>query len=92
MDLNAIKVYFFTRSAIRPTSHQDPQPIVLGTPLASFSSEGGGCDIDSHFKEHNIVFDTTFCGDWAGNVWGSSSCASKAATCNDFVGQNPSLS
>lgn len=34
------------------------------------------------------VFDTTFCGDWAGNVWGSSSCASKGS-CTDFVANNP---
>lgn len=42
---------------------------------------------------HNIVFDTTFCGAWAGatNVWDAtgSSCGAKAATCNDFVGNNP---
>lgn len=35
------------------------------------------------------VFDTTFCGDWAGAVWGSGSCASKAASCTDFVANNP---
>lgn len=34
----------------------------LGTPLAQFSA-GSGCDISSHFKEHMITLDTTFCGD-----------------------------
>lgn len=34
----------------------------FGTPTASFVG-GSGCDIDSHFKNHNIVIDTTFCGD-----------------------------
>lgn len=37
-----------------------------------------------------IVFDTTFCGDWAGNVWGSSATCSKlASTCEAYVGANP---
>ena len=26
---------------------------------------------------------------WAGNTWGNSACASRAATCNDFVRDNP---
>lgn len=33
----------------------------FGTPTAQFTG-GSGCDIDSHFKEHNIIIDTTFCG------------------------------
>ena len=36
------------------------------------------------------VFDTTFCGSWAGAVWESSSCASLAPTCNAYVQNNPS--
>ena len=50
---------------------------------------GDGCNIPSHFGEHQIVFDTTFCGDWAGAVWGSSGCANRASSCNDFVANNP---
>lgn len=34
----------------------------FGTPLAQFSG-GSGCDINSHFQNHQITFDTTFCGD-----------------------------
>jgi hypothetical protein len=85
---SAISIYFFPRYAIPAdiTSGQ-PNPSSWGAPQAKFS--GNGCNIDKHFKNHNIVFDTTFCGDWAGNVWGSSSCASKAATCTDFVANNP---
>ena len=37
------------------------------------------------------VFDTTFCGDWAGNVWSiDSACSSQAPTCQSFVQNNPS--
>lgn len=40
---------------------------------------------------NNIVFDTTFCGDWAGGVWSQdSTCASQANTCQDYVMNNPS--
>ncbi|KAF4505318.1 hypothetical protein G6O67_007279 [Ophiocordyceps sinensis] len=59
--------------------------------MARFAG-GSGCDIDSHFSNNQLVFDTTFCGDWAGNpdVWGSDkTCAAKAATCDDYVAANP---
>src|SRR5271170_1477062 len=37
------------------------------------------------------VFDTTFCGDWAGSVWsGDAVCASQAPSCQSFVQNNPS--
>jgi hypothetical protein len=54
-----------------------------------------GDDIDDfcvrckRVMNHNIVFDTTFCGDWAGNVWSQGNCASRAATCQDYVANNP---
>lgn len=48
------------------------------------------CPIDSHFANHNLVFDTTFCGDWAGAVWAQDqTCSALASTCQDYVGQNP---
>ena len=35
---------------------------------------------------HQQVFDITFCGDWAGQVWSqSSTCTSKASSCQDYV-------
>lgn len=41
------------------------------------------------FTDQQIVFDTTFCGDWAGNTWSSSSCSAKADTCDAYVQNNP---
>lgn len=75
----------------------------LGTPLAGFSSSGGGagpnstegygsCDVDKHFYDHTITIDTTFCGDWAGSEegWGGDAvCGRKAATCAEWVANNP---
>lgn len=87
---SAISIYFFPRNSIpSDISSGRPNPSGWGAPQAKFS--GNGCNIDQHFMNHNIIFDTTFCGDWAGNTWSSSqgSCASKAATCQAYVANNP---
>nr|POE49415.1 endo-1,3(4)-beta-glucanase [Quercus suber] len=86
---SAISIYFFEHgSAPSDISSSNPNPSNWGKPIAQYQ---GGCDIAEHFKGMQIVFDTTFCGDWAGAVWGSfSTCSAKASTCNDFVQNNPS--
>ena len=85
----AITVWFFARGAIAAgVLGENPDPSTWGKPAARF--ENTGCEIDSFFKDQRIVFDTTFCGDWAGNTW-SDSCAAKTGvqTCNDYVRDNP---
>lgn len=86
---DAIKVFFFPRGSIpADIDAGNPDPSTWGNPTASFS--GGSCDIDANFMNHNIVFDTTFCGVWAGKVWGDDpTCSAKAATCEEYVGANP---
>ncbi|KIW65082.1 hypothetical protein PV04_07366 [Phialophora macrospora] len=90
----AINIWFFPRGAIPSdlsSSSGNPDPSGWGQPMASFSDSG--CNIDDFFNDHQIVFDTTFCGDWAGNaaVWASDAvCGSKAPTCQAFVQNNPS--
>jgi hypothetical protein len=58
-----IKTWFFPRNSI-------PASIACGSPdIADFGppdSWFNGCDIARNFKEHRIVFTTTFCGSWAG--------------------------
>ncbi|KAJ9497236.1 hypothetical protein LTR99_001970 [Exophiala xenobiotica] len=84
-----ISIWFFPRSGIpSDISSGTPDPSTWGSPMGSFE---GGCQIDEFFSNHQIVFDTTFCGDWAGNVWSTdATCGSKASTCQDFVQNNPS--
>jgi len=85
---SAISIYFFARGSI-PSDITDgsPDPSGWGTPIAQFTDSS--CDIESYFTDLQIVFDTTFCGQWAGNVWSSGSCASVASTCDDYVENNP---
>ncbi len=86
-----INVYFFPHSnAPADILGAAPDPTTWGTPTASFVG-GSTCNIDANFQNNNIVLDTTFCGSWAGNVWSSDSvCGPKAATCQDYVQNNPS--
>ncbi|KAI0126827.1 putative endo-1,3(4)-beta-glucanase [Xylariales sp. AK1849] len=83
-----IKTWFFRRSAIpADITSGNPSPSGWGNPFVNFQ---GDCNIDSNFKNHQIVLDTTFCGDWAGNVW-ADSCATSTgvSSCSVYVGNNP---
>jgi hypothetical protein len=84
----AISIWFFPRSAIpSDITSGSPNPENWGLPVAQFT---GGCDIDEHFVNQQIVFDITFCGQWAGQVWSTdATCAPKASTCQDYVQNNP---
>lgn len=86
-----IAVWFFPRSSIPADITAGlPNPGSWGSPLAKFAGVNG-CSIDDYFNNNQIVFDTTFCGDWAGNVWASDGeCSSLANTCQDYVSNNPS--
>ncbi|KKF94311.1 putative endo-1 3(4)-beta-glucanase [Ceratocystis platani] len=87
-----IAMYFFPRDSIpADISNEVPDPGTWEAPIAKFNG-GSGCDIGSHFNEHNLVFNTDFCGDWAGSVWKwDKNLTSMAKECVDFVGANPHL-
>ncbi|KAI2474517.1 Glycoside hydrolase family 16 protein [Pyrenophora tritici-repentis] len=73
----AISMYFFPRNAIpKDVLGKSPDPSGWGKPAAKFQ---GGCDIKSMFKQQQIVFDTTFCGQWAGekSVWNNGTCGKR---------------
>ncbi|KAJ7624602.1 glycoside hydrolase family 16 protein [Roridomyces roridus] len=55
-----------------------------GTPTANFPNTQ--CNFPQFFDSHNIIINLTFCGDWAGAVYGASGCPS---TCNSYVDANP---
>ncbi|CAA7267292.1 unnamed protein product [Cyclocybe aegerita] len=86
-----IKVWFWSRAAtgMIPSDVLNGATSVntnnWGTPRAYFPNTN--CPISSKFGLHNIVINLTFCGDWAGNAYGSSGCP---GTCIDYVNNNPS--
>lgn len=85
---NAVSIWFFPRGSIPDDlAGGNPEPSQWGKPTSRFQ---GDCNIDDKLKNHNLIFDVTFCGDWAGNVWDQDSiCSSKAPTCQAFVQNNP---
>ncbi|KIW17498.1 hypothetical protein PV08_04692 [Exophiala spinifera] len=87
---DAISIWFFPRGSIpSDITAGTPDPSGWGLPFTIFN--GPSCNIDANFVDHSIVFDTTFCGDWAGATWNSSGCgASYGGSCSVFVGDNPS--
>jgi len=85
---SGIYVWFWPRGSIpSDVANSNIDVASWGTPLATFT--GSGCNFDTFFANQNIIFDTTFCGTWAGSVWGSGSCASAASTCDAYVADNP---
>lgn len=89
----SVKMWFFPRGSIPKSITADkPDISEFGTPTANFQ---GACDMDERFKNHQFIFDTTFCGDWAGNVYSQSSCQQypglgSVDSCVKFVAENPS--
>lgn len=83
-----IKIWFFERGKFpSDIASASPSPSQnWGPPTSVFA---GDFNMDDHFKNLKIVFDTTFCGDWAGNTWNTSQCASLAPTCEEYVANNP---
>ncbi|KAJ9101111.1 hypothetical protein QFC21_003329 [Naganishia friedmannii] len=94
-DKEGIKVWWFNRNSIpADITAEQPIPSGWGRPVADFPSTD--CDPYKFFYEHFNIFDTTFCGDWAGadGVWNyagyagqDQSCAAMTgySTCADYV-------
>lgn len=92
-----IRSFFFKRDDV-PEDLKDasrsPEPDTWGLPYARFelnsasagTEDGSGCSSD-HFRDNKLVFDTTFCGDWAGASFGSD--CSAEVSCTDYVKYNP---
>ncbi|KAF2000239.1 glycoside hydrolase family 16 protein [Amniculicola lignicola CBS 123094] len=83
---SGFKVWYFpTRNTPADIKAGKPDPSKWGKPAANYA----GCDFDAKFKNMKIVFDITFCGDWAGAVWGESACAKKNPSCKGYVASQP---
>ncbi|WPH02646.1 Hypothetical protein R9X50_00551100 [Acrodontium crateriforme] len=93
---DAVRIWFFPRNAI-PSSLINVDPSVrpdtstFGLPVANFA---GSCNVDAFLRDHALVFDIDFCGQWAGNTWSDEGCPMLDPTngwksCNEFVAANP---
>ncbi|ORY89249.1 hypothetical protein BCR35DRAFT_312496 [Leucosporidium creatinivorum] len=85
IETSGISIWRWKRSAIpADISSSSPNPSTWGTPVARW---GSSTCAPSFFKDQQIVFDITTCGDWAGDQWvwqstaDSGSCYPKYATC-----------
>jgi len=85
-----IRVWFFPRGSVpADITTGTPNPSAWGLPAANLQ---GDCDIDEHFQQHKIIFDTTFCGEYAGVKWNdTTSCYASTGypTCPEFVAAQP---
>jgi hypothetical protein len=82
---SAIKVWYFaSRDVPANIRNGNPDPNSWGTPQANYA----GCNFDAKFSNMNIIFDITFCGDWAGAAWGGA-CAAANPSCNAYVASQP---
>ncbi|KAJ5129944.1 uncharacterized protein N7515_005983 [Penicillium bovifimosum] len=86
-----LKIWYFPRHAIPPSiTGGKPDVTKFGTPMALVEES---CDVANAFKEQSFIFDVTFCGDWAGGVFGSSGCpmtdTDSFQSCHNYVANHP---
>jgi len=81
-----IRMYFFPRGKIpADLNTATPNPAGWGLPFAHFTLDSE-CP-PTHFKDHTMVINLTFCGDWAGQVFGAQ--CPGMGNCGDYVKNNP---
>ncbi|KAG8758491.1 hypothetical protein FRC14_008116 [Serendipita sp. 396] len=88
---SGISVWYFPRGAIpADLVAEKPMPWTWPSPFARWSTNT--CNVDQFFRDHITIFNTTFCGDWAGATWQSSGCADKTgySSCAAFVSEKGS--
>ncbi|KAB5592190.1 hypothetical protein CTheo_4341 [Ceratobasidium theobromae] len=82
-DSNGVWIWFFHRSVVpNDITQKVPNPSMWGKPTALLSNTS--CPPDKYFWDHQIVFDITFCGDWAGASY-SDPANGCPGTCADHV-------
>jgi len=82
-----IRMFFFPRGGRIPAdiNTASPNPTGWGLPFAYFMLDSECPPV--HFKDHTMVINLTFCGDWAGQVFGAQ--CPGMGTCATYVKGNP---
>ena len=99
-----IRMWFFNRTNIPESiTSGTPEPSQFGTPRANFQfivddvpdSNNSVCTVDQMFNNHQIVFDVTLCGQWAGAAYAQyAACPNDTPDngwtgCNNYILQYP---
>ncbi|KAI9662447.1 MAG: hypothetical protein M1821_008614 [Bathelium mastoideum] len=93
---NGFAIWFVPRSdrqRLKQIKSDTPDPSTWGKPLALFNFQPG-CTMSSNFVDMKMIFDLTFCGDWAGSTdqpgygWLANNCNAKGS-CPNFVNSQP---
>jgi len=81
---STISIWHFPSDSIPADIKSDnPDPSTWTMPVGRWQ---GGCNVADSFNAQKIIFDITFCGDWAGQTYGDAGCPS---TCEDTVMNSP---
>ncbi|EPQ56970.1 hypothetical protein GLOTRDRAFT_73437 [Gloeophyllum trabeum ATCC 11539] len=92
---DGVRVWFWARGDRNtPQAISNPDALSVpalsrrrwGAPEAAFPTAADKCGYETHFDAHRMVFDLTFCGDWAGSAW-PATCG--PLNCVDYVNNNP---
>ena len=87
-----MKIWYFPRDSVPESiKHGKPDVHTFGTPMANLQ---GSCDFKERFTAQKFVFNTDFCGDWAGGIYGEEGCPmsdpnDSFKSCHTFVAENP---
>ena len=87
-----VKIWYFPRGS-------EPQSLVNGSPdVSTFGKPQahmqGDCDFGQRFTAQKLVFNTDFCGDWAGGIFGEDGMCPMSSpdtftSCKNYVAKNP---
>ncbi|KAG8758458.1 hypothetical protein FRC11_003641 [Ceratobasidium sp. 423] len=82
-----VSVYFFPRDSIpSDITSGAPRPSTWGTPSGNWPSTN--CDPSTYLKNHQIIFTSTLCGDWAGSsgAWTAAGVGGQTDSCSASTG------
>ncbi|KIY45505.1 hypothetical protein FISHEDRAFT_76682 [Fistulina hepatica ATCC 64428] len=84
-DSDGIATWFFSRDNIPDDIENSvPRPTTWGEPGARWPATD--CNMSEFFYDQVAIFDTTLCGDWAGEVWNDTSSSGQEQSCNTLTG------
>lgn len=88
-DSEYLRVWHFARGSIpADIEAKTPDPSNWGLPQSIFG--GSKCDVDTFYKNMNIVININFCGDYSSGTWNNyDTCTELAPTCEEYVANNP---